>query len=362
MILALTFWLVAMQSPADSSFDRARQLQQAGKWVEAAEAYRGHIKKFGPSAEALANLGAVLARQDKFAEAITQYRQALRIAPQLTPIHLNLGLAYLKSGQPADAAASFSQYLAKDPQNRQARQLRAMAYLDAEKFADSASDFRALLPSEDVTIRLGLASALAREGKAEEARAALEPVLASTSPDVQFVYGQALFEEGNYAKALEVLQQVEKARPEMPQLRFYLGAIYWRQQQTDAAIAEWRREHQANPESFQANYTMGAALAFSSPGEAEPFLRKAVTLRPQHPQSCYQLAKLLWLKSKSPDAVALLEQAVKSQPQYREAHYLLATVYQSLGRRAEAQREFAAVKRLSEAEVQKSRDLFESGK
>ena len=53
---------------------------------------------------------------------------------------------------------------------------------------------------------------------------------------------------------------------------------------------------------------------------------------------------------------------MQSQPAYREAHYLLATVYQSLGRRADAQREFAVVKKLSESDVQKSRDLFESGK
>jgi superkiller protein 3 len=353
---------LAMQAPSDASFDQARKLQQARRWPEAEQAYRAYIKRFGASAEALANLGAVLVQEEKFAEAIASYQQALQIAPQLAPIHMNLGLAYMKSGKPGEAAAAFTQYLAKDPKNRQALQLRAMAYLDAEKYKESVADYRALLPSEDMTIRLGLASALARSGKAEEARSTLEPVLASNAPEVQFVYGQSLFEEGNYSKALEVLQEVEKAKPGTPLLRFYIGAIYWRQQQTDAAIEEWRKEYNANPEGFQANYTMGAALAFTNPGDAEPFLRKAVKLRPQHPQSCYQLAKLLWTRSKSPDAVPLLEQAVKSQPAYREAHYLLATVYQSLGRRADAQREFAAVKKLSEAEVQKSRDLFESGK
>lgn len=361
MLLTIALCL-AMQSPADASFDQARQLQQAKRWTQAEQAYRAHIKRFGPSAEALANLGAVLVQEEKFGEAIASYQQALKIAPHLTPIHMNLGLAYMKSGKAADAAASFSQYLAKDPKNRQARQLRAMAYLDAEKYSESAADYRALLPSDDLTVRLGLASALARSGKADEARSTLEPVLASSAPEVQFVYGQALFEEGNYTKALEVLQEVQKANPKTPLLRYYLGAIYWRQQQTDAAIEEWRKEYEANPDSFQANYTMGAALAFTSPAEAESYLRKAVKLRPRHPQTCYQLAKLLWAKSKSPDSAALLEQAVQSQPAYREAHYLLATVYQSLGRRADAQREFAVVKKLSESDVQKSRDLFESGK
>jgi protein O-mannosyl-transferase len=359
--VVLLFLAQSPSSSVDASFNQARQLHQAQRWLEAEQAYRAHIKRFGPSAEALANLGAVLVHEEKFAEAIANYQHALKIAPQLTPIHMNLGLAFLKSGKPGEAVQSFSQLLVKDPQNRQARQLRAMANLDADRFFEAAADYRSLFPTEDLTIRLGLASALARSGNAEEARTVLEPLLASSSPDVQFVYGQALFEEGNYGKALEVLEQVKQTKPDTPMVRFFIGAIYWRQHQTDAAIEEWRKEWKANPEGFQANYTLGAALAFGNSPEAEVHLRKAVQLRPQHPQSLYQLAKLLWLKSKNPEAVPMLERAVKNQPEYREAHYLLATVYQSLGRRADAQREFAVVKKLSEAEVQKTRDLFESG-
>lgn len=361
MILMLLF----LAQTADTSFDAARQLQQQQRWPEAEQAYRAHIKRFGASAEVLANLGAVLVREDKFAEAIASYQQALRAAPQLTPIHLNLGLAYMKSGNPGAAAQSFTAFLAKHPDHRQARQLRAMSLLDAGKNAEAAADYQALLPSDDVTIRLGLASALSRIGKTEEAKATLQPLLASESPDAQFIYGQALFEEGSYVKALEVLQQVQKAKPDMPQLGFYLGAIYWRQQQTDDAIAAWRKELTANPGAFQANYTLGAALAFGGAAtsqEAEKYLRKALQLKPQHPQTLYQLGKILWVRSKSPEAVPLLERAAKLQPDYREAHYLLASVYQSMGRRAEAQREFAVVKKLSEADVQKSRDLFEEGK
>ena len=363
--MILTLIAIVLAQSADASFDAARQMQQQQRWPEAEQAYRTHIKRFGATPEVLANLGAVLVHEDKFTEAIASYRQALRAAPQLTPIHLNLGLAYMKSGNPAAAAQSFTAFLAKYPDHRQARQLRAMALLDAGKNSEAAEDYRALLPSDDITIRLGLASTLSREGKAEEARALLEPLLASDSPDVQFVYGQALFEEGSYVKALEVLQQVQKAKPNMPQLGFYLGAIYWRQQQTDDAIAAWRRELAASPESFQANYTLGAALAFggaSTAQDAEKHLRKALQLKPRHPQTLYQLGKILWMRSKSPEAVGLLERAANNQPDYREAHYLLASVYQSQGRRAEAQREFAVVKRLSEAEVQKSRDLFEEGK
>lgn len=363
---ALAVILLAQSQPTvDASFAAARQMQQQQRWPEAEQAYRTHIKRFGATPEVLANLGAVLVREDKFTEAIASYQQALRAAPQLTPIHLNLGLAYMKSGNPAAAAQSFTAFLSKHPDHRQARQLRAMALLDAGKNNEAAADYQSLLPSDDITIRLGLASALSREGKAEEARALLEPLLASDSPDVQFVYGQALFEEGSYVKALEVLQQVQKAKPDAPQLSFYLGAIYWRQQRTDDAIAAWRKELDANPGSFQSNYTLGAALAFGGPPtskEAEQHLRKALQLKPQHPQTLYQLGKILWTRSKSPEAVTLLERAAKNQPDYREVHYLLASVYQTLGRRADAQREFAVVKKLSEAEVQKSRDLFEEGK
>lgn len=350
------------QQTADQAFEQAVRLQQAGKWAQAEQAYRAHWKQFGAKPETLANLGAVLVQQERFREAIGVYGQALKLAPAVLPIRLNLGLAYFKSGQLAPAVEQFSVILKKQPDHQQARQLRAMSLLELERYEEAVQDYSALLPSQDVNVRLGLASAYLRLDRAAEAYSIMTPLFESDSAEVKLLLGQVLIESGQLDQAKKALQRAAELNPNLPTVHLNLGAAYWRQQDTDTAIVEWRKELTAHPASFQANYTLGAALAMSpaQDREASRLLRQAVKLKPGSPLALYQLAKLIWRQSKGQEAISLLERSTRADPNYREAHYLLASIYQSLGRKEEAAREFAAVKRISQQDMRRSQDLFES--
>ena len=362
-VLVLAATLAAQQS-ADQLFQQAARHQQAGRWTEAEQAYRTYLKRFGATPEALANLGAVLVRLERFDEAIAAYSQALKLAPDLLPIRLNLGLAWFKSGDPVRAVAEFSHVLEKQPPNRQVRQLRAMALLELERFEEAASDLTVLMPTDDLSVRLALASAYIRLRRTDEARSILDPLLDSDAAEVKLVLGQMLLADGRVDDARAALERAAQLNPRLPTLRLNLGAVYWRQRDTEAAVAEWRRELAANPRSFQANFTLGAALALSrsNTAEAEKLLRAALAQRPKSAQALYHLAKLVWLRDKSAEAVSLLERSTQSDANYREAHYLLANIYQTLGRRQEAAREFAEVKRITQEDLQRAQDIFESGR
>jgi tetratricopeptide (TPR) repeat protein len=349
--------LAAAQAP--EAFERARALQQARRWVDAERAYRDYLKNYAATPEVLANLGAVLVQQERFPEAIAQYKQALALAPGLTPLRLNLGLAYLKSGSREAALTEFTAALRADPANRQVRQLRALTLLELERFEEAAPEYARLMPG-DVSVRLGLATAYTRLGREPEAQEALGPLLdRRDSAEVEMLRGQAMFAENRFDEARAAFELAARLNPRLETVHFHLGATYWKQQQIPEAIAEWRRELAAQPESFQPNYTLGAALALFGSPEAEPLLRKAVGVKPRSAQALYQLAKLVWQRSKSEEAVSLLERSVASQPKYREARYLLASVYQALGRKSDAAREFSAVRAISERELQRTRDIFE---
>jgi tetratricopeptide (TPR) repeat protein len=366
MTASIRYWVLGLSFLAlmtAQTFEDARRLHLQGRWVEAEQAYRAVLKRSGPAAEILANLGAVLVHEDKFVQAISAYQQALNLAPSLAPIHLNLGLAYLKSGKFEDASRELTAFLKVEPAHPQARQLRAMAALELERYEDAVRDYSSLMPSEDLSVRLGLATALTRLGRTSEAREVLGRALENeSSAEVQFVRGQALLEDGQLDEALAALETARRLNPNLPQLRMQIGAVQWRRKDTEAALTLWREEWKANPSSFSANYTLGAALALSQQNrtEAEGLLRTAVRLKPGHAGAAYHLGKLLWQKSRSPEAVGLLERAAKADSGSREVHYLLATAYQSLGRKVEAAREFARVKELSEKELRRSRDLFET--
>jgi len=57
-------------------FERARALEQAADLPGAEAAYRAYLQQSPASAEALGNLGVVLARQSKYEGAAAAYRQA----------------------------------------------------------------------------------------------------------------------------------------------------------------------------------------------------------------------------------------------------------------------------------------------
>ncbi|MSV28330.1 MAG: tetratricopeptide repeat protein [Bryobacterales bacterium] len=353
------FCAVVAAAQAPEAFNHARKLQQDGHLADAERAYRAYLKSYGATPEVLANLGAVLVQQERFSEAIAHYKQAIVLAPKMNPLRLNLGLAYLKSGDRAGALAEFSAGLRQGPPNRQLRQLRALTLLELERFEEAAIEYAKLMPG-DVSVRLGLATAYTRLGKEPEAQKALGALLdRRDSAEVEMLRGQAMFAENRFDEARAAFQLAARLNPKLETVHFHLGAIYWKQQQTAEALEEWRLELEAQPEGFQPNYTLGAALALAGRPDAEPLLRKAVALKPHSAQALYQLAKLVWQRSKSEEAVSLLERSVASQAKYREARYLLASVYQALGRKADAAREFAAVRAISERELQRTRDIFE---
>lgn len=344
-----------------SDFERAVQLQQSGRLEEAEKVYRALLRQGAKSPELCANLGALLAQKNDFAGAVQLYEQALRLDPKLAPLHLNLGLAYFKSGKFGLALGSFDKFLAARPSHRQARELRASTLLQLGRLPEAEAAYRDLLTNNEPTVVLGLAAALLQQQKTAEARAVLEPVLSQNpSPEIRLVLGQAMLNEGQYQEAKAVFEELRGSYPQMPLLRLSLGSVYWRERRTEEALALWEEEWKARPQDFEANYTLGAALALNEArkAEAEKLLRTALQLRPASARANYQLAKLQWGQGKTVGVVAMLQQATKAEPNYREAYYLLGMVQQKLGQKAAAEAAFRKVKELSAQSLQKQEDLF----
>src|SRR5437867_12787008 len=94
-LYTLVFCL-AFSAPG-SDFDKARRLQEMGRYPEAERLYRAVLALDPDSVPALTNLGVVLSRQGKHSDAIAAYQRVLRLAPALTEVKLNLALAYYHS-------------------------------------------------------------------------------------------------------------------------------------------------------------------------------------------------------------------------------------------------------------------------
>jgi tetratricopeptide (TPR) repeat protein len=350
--------MAAADTPA--LFEKARSCEQSADWRCAEAAYRSFLKQEPASPEAYSNLGVVLARQEKFAEAVQAYTQALRLLPALTAIRLNLGLAYYKAGQLAPAIRQFRLYLEKDPENRQARQLLATAFLESDQYEPAAKVFESLLPSEDLSIRLGLATSYARLKRTAEARRWIEEAIRDqNSAEVHLAVGQAYLAANDFQQAEDALRKALELKPSLVGAHFSLGAARWKQQDEEGAIGEWRAELKLGERNFEALFALGAILAEKGRyEEAKALLTRARQMRPAHAATLFYLGKLLW-KQHRDGALALLEKSANLDPENRQARFLLAQVYKAQGRKVEAARELEAVRKLAAKGVQRDIEILE---
>ena len=356
-LFALSASLFATDSRA--LFERARELERAGDWAASEALYREVLKQAPSSAEVVGNLGVVLARQEKFDEAISMYRRALRLHPALYPLHLNLGLACYKIGQRPEAIREFRLYLARDADNRQARQMLATALLESDQYEEAAKIFDSLMPSEDLSLQLGLATSLVRLQRVSEARKILDNLLKDDeSAEVQLVLGQAYVAATEFEQADRALRRAIQLKPGLAGARFYLGALRWKQQNEEEAIAAWREELKLDGNSFETLFALGAVLAEKGQfDEAGRLLVQARAKRPRHAATLYFLGKIAWKRGDT-TALNLLEESVRLDPKNRQARYLLGQIYAARGRRADAAREYAAVRTLGLEGVQQEIDIL----
>src|SRR5882724_7196432 len=79
-----------------------------------------------------------------------------------------------------------------------------------------------------------------------------------------------------------------------------------------------------------------------------PEIRRALRVRPGDPGARYQIATAHLALGKIDLARVELEQLIKQNPQFSEAHVSLATIYYRLKRKADGDRERATVLRLND--------------
>ena len=122
--------------------------------------------------------------------------------------------------------------------------------------------------------------------------------------DAYLNLGDALYEQGRYAEALDVTR-----------------------------IAVERR-----PEHFQAHFNLGAILdELGHFDEAETHLRRAIALNPQAQNAYLNLSKALYEQGRYEEALEAARIAIEQDPDFVEAHFNLGAILNMLGRFEEAE-------------------------
>ncbi|HTX21137.1 MAG TPA: tetratricopeptide repeat protein [Candidatus Aquilonibacter sp.] len=121
---------------ASGYFTRAREMEQASRWLDAMEAYR-QATKLDPSwFEAQYNFGVLSYRLHDYQQALTAYEMALAIQPDSVDARYNFALTLAAAGYAIDAANELEKILSTNP--NEVRAQLALGNLYAQQFHEPA--------------------------------------------------------------------------------------------------------------------------------------------------------------------------------------------------------------------------------
>ena len=181
---------------AERLADAGRAHHQAGRLIEARDAYRQALRVDASSIDAVMNLGVVLAQLGCQAEAPRFLRQAIKLSPRDPMIQTNAGIMFAELGRWDEAVRAFERGIALAP--------RAPAAYE------------------------NLGSVLAENGQKERAIAALQRAIAldPNAPAPYYRLHTALYDDRDLAPAAKALTEAVARDPKNVWYRLCLGVLF----------------------------------------------------------------------------------------------------------------------------------------
>lgn len=304
-----------------------------GRGNEAVEAYRKALKKDPGLLRAQSNLGAVLFSLGRNQEALEAYRVALApvekallagetVDPLNAVAFANLGSIHRQLGQWQPALQAYFTALQLDPKRRDLLASRGFVQLQLGKLDEAAADYQDTLADDP------------RSGPALLGLGLIEGRRGRCAPAVDFLErGFATFDSAARIEALE------------PLARCY--AALGRGDEAEKAFRTLIEGRQDDPALL---FALGQLLRRQGKNaEAETWLAKAHTLKPEHLGTSLELLVLAEKRGDQERQIALAEELLRrhaARPELWPLRASLALLYVGAGRAAEALPHYAALEAL----------------
>jgi len=349
-------------SAQTTSLSRQREtafaLEQQGKDAEAEAAWHAILNLRPGDAEAWAHLGFLEARQQHYAPAIADYRKASALNPSMPGLQLNLGLALFKDGQLRRAAQVFQPLLqGTPPDSPDAQRLRILIGMADYGIGDYAAAVPWLQQAMardpgNLPYRLVLANSCLRAKeyqcvlKVDREILALNP----NSAEADILAGEALDAMQDRTGAIEQFRAAVAADPREPDAHFGLGYLLWCQSHYQEAAQQFQIELQIVPGDPEAiAYLADSERQIDHPEIARPLAEQAIRIDPHDAMPHLDLGILDADAGQNQDALRELKIAARISPNTVQVHWRLARLYQTMGKKEQAQAEFDLTKKLNAA-------------
>jgi tetratricopeptide (TPR) repeat protein len=295
--------------------------------------------------QAHVSLGAALAAAGQMQEAIEEDTRILDIAPGNDAVRMNLATAYYQTGNLNQARVEFEKLHAARPDDLKTSLLLAYTYNKLNRESEAVKLLAPLEPAhkDDFDFEYVYAYALIASGNEDDGLPRMEKLAKEkSSAEAWLVAGSARFYRGQMEIARTDLDSATALNPKLPGLFTMAGQARYAMRDMPAAASAFHAALSADPMDFVANRDLGAMLLKDGDtANAKPLLALALQLHPKDPLTRFQMAKLEEQTGKYPEAAAILEELTKTDPNWLDAHWLLAAVYSELNRPEDGKRERA---------------------
>lgn len=335
------------EDPAQNRM-RATALERQGLNAEAEQIWDGIAKADPHDAEALAHLGLLEARQERFEAAIDYYRRARAINPDLPGLQMNLGLALFKVAQFPGAIDAFSSEIRKHPGDLRLTILLGMAhygmkdYLVAIPYLQRATE----RDTQSIPLRMALAHSCMWSKQYQCVLNVHQQVLAlkGESAEADMLAGEAFDQMGNSTAAEKQLRAAVQINPQEPNVHFGLGYLLWKQSRWSDAAQEFQLELDKNSEHKSSRiYLADAWVRQGEFAKAQAALEGLVSTDQSEPLVHRDLGIIYANAGRNDDAFRELRLATKLDPDDVETHLEIAKVFRATGKKDENGAESARI-------------------
>jgi tetratricopeptide (TPR) repeat protein len=315
---------------------RAWGLYQAGRFVEAEQAYREAAALDPANSDTWCFVGLCCRAQGKNEAAAEGYRAALRLRPDFVEALNNLGNVLVGLGRPEEAVPCYERALRARQDYAQAHNNLGAALRALGQVEQAAACYRRALelaPSyADAHNNLG--DALSALGEWEQAAACYRQALVLRPGFAEALtnLGVALLRLGKIDEATASHEQALRLRPDSCEAHNNLGNAYYARHRPAEAARCYREALRIQPDHAEAHYNLGIALAEQGQlDEAVASYREALRLKPGHVEACGNLGHALRGLGRLDEALACYHQLLELKPNDPEAHMSRALVWLLLG-------------------------------
>src|SRR3989454_197180 len=322
----------------------SRAVRQKRWPAAAAKRLEAFVAKNPGSREGRLNYARALVLDKRFPEARKQFEALLAANPGNTDVIYAVGLlAYQLKDYPV-AEENMKRLLGlgyRDPNG--VRYLLGQIAEEQKAWPRAIEWYEQIVSGEQVVpARLRAASAIAKQGKLDEARAYLKRA-AEDNPDqeVQLIVAEAqLLREANHSRdAFELLGQALQKDPEQPDLLYDMALTAEKLERYEQMESNLRKLIEVQPEHAHAYNALGYSFAERNTrlAEARKLIEKALELSPEDYFIIDSLGWVLYREGNLKGAAEQLRRAYSGRPD-AEIGAHLGEVLWVMGRRDEAER------------------------